>query len=412
MSIYDNAGVALIPSGTKASKLYSVLPANGDGDFTHSRSLTTATRVNKDGLIEGVAADVPRLDYPLIDGVVQDCPALLLEPTRTNRSQNTEAFNNWSGGSTLVTANQAIAPDGNLTADQLTKTGSFSAIGRTETLSTSVVDTVFSVFVKEDTTDRITLRVASGSNDVRRYFDLTNETSGNSGGNSIGFVSDKIEKYPNGWYRVSVICTSNASTVGLNIYAGQAGNTTYDGEVYIWGSQLEEGDYITSYMPNSSTTTTRSQDLCNGSGTSAEFNDSEGVLFIECSLFTNSGENNYFSIGDTTGTRDGVELHFRSESSRIRGIIYSNDSVTVNISTYSFNKTNNNKIAFKYKDNDFAIWVNGTEAVTASSGAAPLKLSNLQFADANNSNRWYGKCKQVLVFNEALSDSELQTLTS
>ncbi len=52
------------------------------------------------------------------------------------------------------------------------------------------------------------------------------------------------------------------------------------------------------------------------------------------------------------------------------------------------------------------------EAVTASSGAAPLKLSNLQFADANNSNDWYGKCKQVLVFNEALSDSELATLTS
>ena len=55
MSIYDNAGVALIPSGTKASKLYSVLPANGDGDFTHDRNLTTATRVNKDGFIESVA---------------------------------------------------------------------------------------------------------------------------------------------------------------------------------------------------------------------------------------------------------------------------------------------------------------------------------------------------------------------
>ncbi len=80
MSIYDNAGVALIPSGTKASKLYSVLPANGDGDFTHSRG-STATRVNKDGFIESVATNVPRLDYPLIDGVAQDCPALLLEPS-------------------------------------------------------------------------------------------------------------------------------------------------------------------------------------------------------------------------------------------------------------------------------------------------------------------------------------------
>jgi len=53
--------------------LYSVLPENGDGDFTFART-STATRVNKDGLIETVVTGKPRLDYPLIDGVVQDCP--------------------------------------------------------------------------------------------------------------------------------------------------------------------------------------------------------------------------------------------------------------------------------------------------------------------------------------------------
>ena len=86
MSIYDNAGVVQIPSGYKAGttdNLYSVLPANGNGDFNATRG-STATRVNKDGFIESVATNVPRLDYPLIDGVVQDCPALLLEPQRTN----------------------------------------------------------------------------------------------------------------------------------------------------------------------------------------------------------------------------------------------------------------------------------------------------------------------------------------
>ena len=86
MSIYDNAGVVQIPSGYKAGttdNLYSVLPANGNGDFNATRG-SSATRVNKDGFIESVATNVPRLDYPLIDGVVQDCPHLLLEPQRTN----------------------------------------------------------------------------------------------------------------------------------------------------------------------------------------------------------------------------------------------------------------------------------------------------------------------------------------
>ena len=74
MSLYDKASIALIPSGTKASKLYSVLPANGNGDFTHSRG-STATRINKDGLIESVANNVPRLDYPVTKWCCRGLPS-------------------------------------------------------------------------------------------------------------------------------------------------------------------------------------------------------------------------------------------------------------------------------------------------------------------------------------------------
>ena len=68
----------MIPSGTKAGKLYSVLPEDGTGDFTVSRN-SVANRVNSDGLLESMAVNVPRLDYS--DGV---CPALLTEPQSTN----------------------------------------------------------------------------------------------------------------------------------------------------------------------------------------------------------------------------------------------------------------------------------------------------------------------------------------
>ena len=70
--------IALIPSGYKESKLYSQLPINGDGDLTFART-TIANRVNEQGVIEDVNADVPRLDYS--DG---GCPVLLLEPSSTN----------------------------------------------------------------------------------------------------------------------------------------------------------------------------------------------------------------------------------------------------------------------------------------------------------------------------------------
>jgi hypothetical protein len=408
MSIYDNAGVALIPSGTKASKLYSVLPANGDGDFTHSRG-STATRVNKDGFIESVATNVPRLDYPLIDGVVQDCPALLLEPQRLNISKYSENFNLWSGG--LVTADQAISPDGSLTADELTKTSAFSAQSRTET-GTSGVNYVFSLFVKPKTTNRVTLRQASGSNDVRRYFDLSDESSGQSGGNQIGFVSEGIEKYPNGWYRIHTICTSGGTSISTNLYAGMAGNTTYDGQVYIWGSQLEQGDYLTSYVPNlSSGTTTRSADACNGSGTSAEFNSVEGVVFLEIKPIALDSTHKRITLSDSTSTNRiimGID-----SSNNVLGTVYNGSNQAILGGNYT-GKDDVQKVALKYKANDFSLYFNGFEVATDPSGStySANTLNQFRFEDGNGSLDFYGIVKQAMTFKTALTDSELETLTS
>ena len=79
MSLFDDASLVLTPNGYKASKLYSIKPTSGLGDMTVVRA-TTATRVNSAGVIESVAINVPRLDYPPLGG----CPSILVEPLRTN----------------------------------------------------------------------------------------------------------------------------------------------------------------------------------------------------------------------------------------------------------------------------------------------------------------------------------------
>ena len=78
----NNPKLAMIPSGYNAAdaKLYSILPSDGSGDFTVSVD-ADATRVNKDGLIKGVALNQARLTY---DPLNPECPSLLLEPTVTN----------------------------------------------------------------------------------------------------------------------------------------------------------------------------------------------------------------------------------------------------------------------------------------------------------------------------------------
>ena len=83
MSLLTQASLVLTPNAVKASKIYSIIPSNGNGDMTVVRA-TTATRVNSLGSIESVAANVARLNY---DG---SCPSILVEPQRTNRLLNSD----------------------------------------------------------------------------------------------------------------------------------------------------------------------------------------------------------------------------------------------------------------------------------------------------------------------------------
>lgn len=72
------ASLLLIPSGYKSGKAYAQIPTNGNGDLTWTRA-STANRTNSSGNIELMGSGVPRLSY-----MHGSCPALLLEPQRTN----------------------------------------------------------------------------------------------------------------------------------------------------------------------------------------------------------------------------------------------------------------------------------------------------------------------------------------
>ena len=50
MSLLDDVSIVVTPNGVKASKLYAVIPSNGDADMDVTRA-TAATRVDEDGLV-------------------------------------------------------------------------------------------------------------------------------------------------------------------------------------------------------------------------------------------------------------------------------------------------------------------------------------------------------------------------
>ena len=148
--------LAMIPSGYKDGKVYSVLPSNGDGDFTFSRG-SNATRVNKDGLIETITGDTPRLDYS--DG---SCPSLLLEPQSTNLIPYSEDFSQaaWVKGNVIITPNQGISPDG--------LNNAFKYVGSSisqnfQTIINVSSNYTYSFYVKTINSPFIRLRTSDGS---------------------------------------------------------------------------------------------------------------------------------------------------------------------------------------------------------------------------------------------------------
>ena len=116
MSLLDKVSLLVTPNAVKASKLYAIIPSNGTGDLTVTRS-TTATRVNSLGLIESVAANVPRLNYNSVGGA----PSILGEPQRTNLLLNSETLSTQSITTTAVAHTLSFRGNGTVTLS-----GSFS----------------------------------------------------------------------------------------------------------------------------------------------------------------------------------------------------------------------------------------------------------------------------------------------
>ena len=389
--------LALIPSA-QGSKFYSVLPSSGVGDFNFTRS-GSATRINSQGLIETVGNGVSRLNYPLIDGKVAGCPSHLLEPQKINQLQRSQEFSNsyWINNGVTITENNEISPDGTLNADLLT--GVSGGFGVVRFGTWSATNKVASCFAKKGSTELF--KIANGSGGVGGVtFNLENgivitEDSGFDG---------SIENYGNGWYRCTAIDTlARSGTFSLGVTAASE-------SVYLWGAQLES-DYLTSYIPSTSSAVTRSAETANGAGDASTFNSLEGVLYVETSALSNDLSERRFGLSDGTSSNV-IRVGYTSVSNIIIAVVYNGSNQAVMTYTSS-DITQNSKIAVKYKENDFALWVDGVERSTDTSGSvfSENTLNSLDF-NIGGGSHFYSKTKDIRVYNTALTDQELQTLTT
>jgi len=407
-------------NGTWATKKGSTLAYNDENNnykplpFTTTRN-SIATRVNKEGLIEVVGNDIPRIDYTdSADGV------LLLEPQRLNYVAQSETFTGYWDlqGASLIADNNVKNPTGNTFSNILnsTSTGTFKSINKSESSAWDSKTLTMSCFAKKKTNDFIyfyNIGSASGSPSV--YFNIGSGTLGAVGS---AWSNAKIENYGNDWYRCSATITFGTATNYLYIANSDGNNnlnSTVGSQTYIWGTQIEEGSYATSYIPTSGSTVTRQADTANGSGNSEVFNGSEGVLFADISALANDLTNRNISLSDGT-TSNTVRIEYLTVSNAIWGTV-TNIGAGGNQAVLQYTSSDitiNSKIAFKYKADDFSLWVNGFEVATDTSGVtfSDNTLNTLQFDRANYDRDFYGKTKELGYYDAVLTDSELEYLTS
>jgi hypothetical protein len=415
--INEKASLVQIPSGYKSGTLYSVVPNTSAGDFIVTRG-STATRVNKDGLIESVAADVPRLNYNPSNP--QD-PHLLLEPERTNIAQNSNELNTgWAHSQCTLTPNQAVAPDGS-------NTGSF--VERTSTIQARVergIDVTdqnytWSCFVKKGNQRYafISVFLVTSAVSVDTIFDFDTESIVFS---SSAVIANSVVEYSNGWYRLTTTFDALASQTAF-VKVGSTSSTTLfstgnvGDTIYVWGAQVEAGSYPTSYIPTT-IAVTRTVDTCKLENFTNAPSDYPFTVFCEMeipktgqkgfafSFIDISTSTNYFMVGYNI---DGGGNFFVFERRENNNIYNQKTSSTYEAGRY--------KIAVKFiSSTQFKGFIDGVEVVDKTHTSLPFNSNINDFllgqlrvsGDTGHRN----SIDQFMVFNEALTDAELQTLTT
>ena len=362
----------------------------------------------------GILEDMPRLDYS--NG---SCPALLLEPSRTNLVEHSEYFGGFSFTNSSIETNSITSPEGLQNASSLIDTIS-NVAHRLRTqyfIATSGSTYTASLFIKKGSVDFLQLTFSSGqfgSNYV--WFNLTNY----SVDSVASGASATIEVFGNDWYKLTYTITAVAGGISY-IFINPSDSTSsifYTGSnsanLHLYGLQLEQdATYPTSYIPTYGVSQTRLRDDCVNAGDSSLFNSTGGVLFFEASALFDDTTRRHISVSDGS-TANRLILRYDTSSNSIQTFVQVEGIIYANLRTSNYTITDNLKMAFKWESGNQKLYVNG-QIVDSSTDVFAFSqniLNNLSFTRGGTSQPFYGNTKQLAYFPTALTDEECIQLTT
>ena len=388
-------------NGNWATKEDSLLGYNSENgnfkplpfDFTRASS---ATVVNKDGLIETVGSGEPRIDFK--DNTKG---ALLLEPSRSNIISQSERLDQWGALNSLTSESSVLSLDGiNNSYQYIRNSSSTSYIYQGVNLSNQASYTA-SFFVKKENADAFIFDIwdASQGTQCRFEYNFTSNSFSDVQGNSTF-----IEDYGNGWYRIGVQFTSGTGFTGsyYRIY-----NRGLVGDIlYVWGAQLEQGSYATSYIPTSGSAVTRvaEQGIDGGAGAPI-FSNTSAVWFIDLERIgiDTDSDGSAIALRNSSFSQQ-IRLHFDQPAANIRFRDGVNSYAT--ISTITGANTNvRKKLALRIDGSTLSTFSNGSKIGSDYTAPNSFNIDEVDFSSIGF------KIHDMRFYNTALTDQELIALT-
>lgn len=381
---------------------------------------TTGTYFDSKGVLKTAAINVPRIDHDPFTG---ECLGFLSEPDRTNIVTNSENFGDasWAKLRSTITNNAVVAPDGTTTADKLVcdSTANISHYFNSP-YYTYTGQVVCSVHVKPAEFNHVVIQIiknggagyASPSDLVVNLIDGT--YTGGVGGDPT------VDRLKDGWVRISIKSNDDTATsVAMRALLYNGTSIIFNGDgtsgIYVWGAQIEVGDYLSSYIPTTTAAVLRSKDQMSMSSIGTFFNsfDFSAILEYDTNYTNSPSVPRIWQVDDGTVTNR-LTLYQHSTG---RSTLYNSTSPAGSAggSTFTATKRKVTRLTTISVNPDMMMLCdNGTEVMTRSPNALnPTGYSTMRIGCWNHTepSTLGGHVKKLIIYPRSLTSAQLQELS-
>tara|TARA_B100001123_G_scaffold438876_1_gene574574 strand:+ start:371 stop:1033 length:663 start_codon:yes stop_codon:yes gene_type:complete len=191
-------------------------------------------------------------------GVTQIWPVTVTNLCKYSEQLDHAEWASLSSGVSVV-ANATIAPDGNVTADEIIESATTGPHYRRQGISGISPSTqyTYSVYLKANSRNAALMSISTNNSGSGLEFIHVNLANGTITNINTTDGDYGITPVGNGWYRVWIRNTMNATASSLDVRVYPYHSTTYSGinyagngvsSIYAWGAQVEQRAYAEKYQ--------------------------------------------------------------------------------------------------------------------------------------------------------------------